>query len=467
MKKVNIIFGLLLCMTSAVMAGCNKNYKPPLVIIPGDGNRESDKDTSMRYLENDRVKLGIDLSIGGAVTFLTDVKNGGRNMINSADWGRQIQLSYYSGPIPYIGPNGEKPYESWAGLGWNPIQSGDVGGNRSKVIEFEYRDKQTMYVRCIPMQWPHATGVAGDCEFECIYTLKDNVFTIEATINNRRSDKTKYGARDQEMPALYTNGPWYKLVSYLGDQPFQDQPVTVLVDRNDGKGWPWTGFYTPEQWVALLDDAGMGIGVFQPEATVFLGGFHGGDALKGSGEEKDSQTGYIAPITQQILDHDIRWTYKTSFILGNIDDIRQYAKENRQIKARPEWQFRQSRQGWYWQGEADDAGWQLSGTWDIQFKKTARLVSPTTFWKAEDVSSLEMEGAFETDSREIAIGIEIRLFDNAVCRLTKTVQADGKNRTYRFNLSEITEYKGAVRNIFVIFPDNDGTAKIKQIRGIN
>ena len=27
-------------------------------------------------------------------------------MINSHDWGRQIQLSYYSGPAPYVGPNG-------------------------------------------------------------------------------------------------------------------------------------------------------------------------------------------------------------------------------------------------------------------------------------------------------------------------------------------------------------------------
>ena len=70
----------------------------------------------MRYLSNSRLRLGVDLSLGGAVTVLEDKANGGANMINSHDWGRQIQLSYYSGPTPYIGPKGEKPHEVWAKL---------------------------------------------------------------------------------------------------------------------------------------------------------------------------------------------------------------------------------------------------------------------------------------------------------------------------------------------------------------
>ncbi len=466
-----------------------------LSVIESKGEGGSSKqENMMRYLENGRLKLGIDLSIGGAVTYLTDQINGGENMINSFDWGRQIQLSYYSGPWPYIGPNGEEPAPTWIGLGWNPIQSGDAGGHRSKVLEFEYRGTNTMYVRCIPMQWPHTKGVAAECEFECIYTLNDNVFTLEATIINKRSDKTQYRACNQEMPALYTNGPWYKLVTYLGDEPFQDKPVTVVVDKNDGKGWPWVHFYAPERWVALMDETGKGIGVYQPEVITFNGGFHGGDRGKGIGGEKSSQTGHIAPIRRQILDHNIRWTYKTSFVLGTVEEIRQFARENQPENVRPEWIFNNSRKGWYYEGDAKDTGWPIQGMLNVQVGKDARLVGPETFWKAENAPVLEIEGAFTANgSKEIMLSVEIQpvgksdftdwlnwsegIYNEEKERQDKAskypptssftvnhkVRVDGKNRVYRVDLSSQPQYKGAVKNLSVGFPGYAGTAKIKRI----
>lgn len=219
------------------------------------------QESSMRYLENGRIKIGINLDLGGAVTYLSDMANGGKNMINSYDWGRQIQQSYYSGPWPYVGPNGERPSDEWAGLGWNPIQSGDAGGHRSSVLSFDKIDKNSMLVRSIPMQWPHKTGVAGECVFETLYTLDSNVVRMKATITNARSDKAQYPACPQEMPAVYTNGSWYKLVTYLGDKPFQGKSVTTLVDKNNLRGWPWIHFYTPENWVALVDKNGLGDGL--------------------------------------------------------------------------------------------------------------------------------------------------------------------------------------------------------------
>ena len=449
-------------------------------------------DSTMRYLENERVKIGIDLSIGGAVTYLSDRDNGGQNMINSVDWGRQIQMSFYSGPNPYMGPNGEKPLDVWAGLGWNPIQSGDVGGNRSKVLAFETRGENAMFVRCVPMQWPHMTGVEGDCEFECLYVLEDNIISMEATIVNKRKDKKQYPACNQEMPAVYTNGVWYNLVSYLGDQPFSGQPVTRIITGNDGKGWPWVHFYTPENWVALLDDNGMGIGVFQPDVMTFNAGFHPGDAFKGHGGAKDGQTGHIAPIGKQILDHNIRWTYKTYFILGSIDDVRNYAQKHKQIVCRPEWTFCNSRQNWYYQGNASDGGWPVAETLDVRFGKNAALVGPVTFWKAFDAPVLEVEGAFETVTGEIVLTVEIQPVDKSDFTdwlnwsegnqsvvaermqkkfeypatsplvLREILTADGVNRVYRLGLTALPDYKGAFKSLKLSFSEN-GTARIKRI----
>ncbi len=446
----------------------------------------------MRYLENGRIKLGIDLDLGGAVTFLSDQANGGENMINSADWGRQIQLSFYSGPWPYIGPNGEEPRPEWAGLGWNPIQSGDAGGNRAKVIDFEMRGENSFFVRSIPMQWPHETGVAGDCEFECLYTLDGNVIVLEAAIVNKRTDTTQYRASSQEMPAVYTNGPWYQVVTYLGDKPFTGEPTTTIVDKGINRGWPWVNFYTPENWVALLDENGYGIGVFQPEVMVFNGGFHPHADAMGTGGEKDIPTGHLAPIGKQILDHNIRWSYTTSLVLGTVDDIRGYAKANWDVASQPEWHFVDSRRNWYYEGPAKDSGFPIMGGLDMQFEQGAALAGPVTFWQASDAPFLEISGAFSSPSGRLALAVDIQPVspadftdwlnwsegehDVAAERAQKasefpgkpaitvrhTIPADGEHRVHRIPLAANSAYSGAMKSLKISFA-SAGTAKITKI----
>ena len=343
------------------------------------------------------------------------------------------------------------------------------------------------------MQWPHKTGVAGECVFECLYTLSGNVITLEATLVNQRQDKKQYPASSQEMPAVYTNGPWYKLVTYLGDQPFTDEPVTVIVDKGNRKGWPWVHFYTPENWVALLDNNGYGIGVFQPEVMRFNGGFHPNDSFKGYGGEKDGQTGHVAPIGKQILDHNIRWTYKTSLILGTLDDIRSYAKTNRTRPDNPEWNFNQSRDNWYYQGVVHDEGFPVKDGLNLQFEKEASLVGPETFWKAADAGFLEIEGNFHTMRGALAVTIEIQPVgksdftdwlnwsegefsveeekmqkasvypEKRAFRKTQEIIADGVKRTYRIKLNDLPEYVESMKSIKIIFSDK-GTAKINNIR---
>lgn len=490
-KSLSLYMLLFLCL----IVCCSNTVSSKEKMNTG-GKQQYSSDTSMRYISNGRLKLGIDLALGGAVTYLSDKANGGENMINSYDWGRQIQMSYYSGPWPYIGPNGERPTPEWEGLGWNPIQSGDAGGHRSRIISFEYKGKNAMLVRSIPMQWPHKTGVPGECVFECLYTLRDNVIDMKATIHNNRSDKTQYTAGSQEMPAVYTNGKWYKLVSYLGDKPFEDKPVTTIVDKNDKKGWPWVHFYTPEKWVALLDEKGYGIGVFQPEVLTFNGGFHPNDAHKGFGGEKGVQTGHVAPIGRQILDYNITWTYETALILGTLNDIRGYAKKHGQQSGAMEWSFLQNRNNWYYHGEIKDSGFPLQGGLDISFKKNAALVGPVTFWNATAHSHLEIDGTFKSTDGQVLVEVEIQPVSNsdftdwlnwsegtssveaenkakatsfskkAALSLQQTLPADGERKKYRIDLSTLTGYTGAMKSLRIKFL-NDGHAKVSNIKLTN
>ena len=459
-------------------------------------------DEPLRYIENDRLKVGFDLSIGGAVVYLEDKKYETGNMINSFDWGRQIQLSYYSGPNPFVGPNGEQPAPEWAGLGWNPIQSGDCGGNKSKVLEFKKIDDATAFVRTRPQLWPHK-GVPAECVFECLYRLTANGFELNATIINNRSDKTQFSGRSQETPALYTNAPWYKLVTYLGDKPFENEPTTVVVDKRDGKGWPWVNYYTPERWSALLDENDRGIGVYQPGATQTTAGFHGGDGNKGAPlGAKDGPTGYIAPLEQTILDWNIRRTYRTTFIVGALDEIRATACELAKkdaLQAVPNWTFATDRQNWIYRGTTD-AGYPISDCLKVKVpgNADASAVSPGYFWRSEDAPILEIDAAFESAadadaSAPTALSVKIERVAPADCvdylgwsegdksvekdraEKAKThpalapvvvsvpVDWDGERRTLRVDLSQLDDYKGAMKQVVVGFPKRSGQARIYRV----
>ena len=449
----------------------------------------------MRFLENSRIRLGIDLSLGGAVTWLSDTNNGGENMINGVDWGRQIQLSYYSGPIPYIGPNGEEPADAWRNLGWNPIQSGDYGGYRSKVLSFKQLGKNKMAVRCIPMQWPH-TNVPAETVFECVYTLTSNGFILDAKIINNRSDQNQYPAMRQEMPAVYTNGKWYKLVSYLGSEPFQKKPVTTLIAKNDERGWPWINYYSPERWSALIDDNGTGLGVYQPESTRITAGFFGGDDHKGVGGPKDAQTGYIAPLAMMIIDHNIERSYRTFFILGTVDEIRSrvYKLAKKDLDKIPDTKFDGDRRCWIYEGPVHDSGYPIKDHLEISFDGGGKMVGPETFWKAEDAPLLEIDGAFRAEGVETAeLKVHLSPFSPAdtvdtmkwpltpkqeqekaekektypvlpEITLPLQISCNGERSQLQFDLRDLDRYTGPMKRVSIEFPNIKGEADIYEIR---
>jgi hypothetical protein len=448
----------------------------------------------VRYLENDRLKLGIDLRAGGAVTYLEDKRHKSGNMVNSFDWGRQIQLSFYSGPQPFIGPNGEAPDPTWAGLGWNPVQAGSVARVPSRTTAFE-RGDDFMRVRCIPMQFSHA-NIPADCDFEATYRLLgDNAVEMRGRIINRRLDKTQYPARSQEMPAIYTNGPWYRLITYLGDAPFTEAPPTTIVGKDDVKGWPhtaWAKWHAPEHWAALVNEEGWGVGLFQPETCSFGGGFAGGNELKGTGGPQDCQTGYLTAGAMRILDHNIDLAYTSHIIVGTLEEIRAHAgAQPRQPLA---WKFASDRLGWIYDN-ATDAGWPIHDGLKITHKAAPRgtMISDEIHWQAADAPILEIEAAFTAATPTVQVDVEIQPFEPAdrtdfpawevpspaiieeTARKKKTfpssppiiipltVPGDGQPHTHGLKLSENPAYRGAMKQLRLHLPATDGTADVRRI----
>jgi len=409
------------------------------------------------YIQNKDIRLGVDLDLGGAITYLS--KTGSEeNVVNSYDWGRQIQMSFYSGPIPYT-PEGKQPNPSWAGLGWNPIQSGDCYGHRSKVLEYR-NDGGSLYVKCIPMQWPQ-NDVPGSCTFESWITLKGNTAEVHGRINNHRKDLTQYQGRGQELPAIYTNGPYWRLMTYDGDQPFTNGKLTQIPAK-----MPWSGWIATENWAALVNDDNWGLGVYEPGTYQFIGGFAG---QPGKGGPKDGPTGYIAPLQEEILDHNITYDFHYTLILGSLQYIRQWVYEHARKEYLPEYEFKTDRRHWHYVN-ATDQGWPIEGELNVKLDQNdPQLIGPEGFWKASEYPILRIEGAWHTGEHQAQV-FWTRYDSQGVSdekSLRFNIIADGQYHVYTVDLSKSPEYRGDITRLR-IDPVDSGhqgdTVRIKSIR---
>ncbi len=396
----------------------------------------------MSFLDNGTIRLGIDLNVGGSITYLSEAK--GPNLVNSFDFGRQIQMSFYSGPVPYE-PNGKKPTPTWAGLGWNPIQSGDCAGVRSKVLEHT-NDGKRLYVKCVPMQWP-LNNVPGACVFESWLELDGATVQARCRITNARSEKDFFPARSQEQPAVYTNGPWYKLMSYKGDKPFTGGPLTRIERAPDDKReFPWENWKATENWAALVGDDDRGLGVWAPDTFDFVGGFYG---KPGQGGPKDNPTGYIAPIRNEILDHNIQYEYRYTLIVGSLQEIRDYVYRVARRDALPAWRFEADRQHWTYEN-LTDGGWPIAGELRFTFAKpVGSLISPSFWTPAEQARFLKIEAA---STGQIKKGrLYFKTAESAGFDETRAVDfaltSNGEFQTCRIDLSACPAWRGIVTGI--------------------
>jgi hypothetical protein len=298
----------------------------------------------MSWLGNGTIKVGVDLNLGGAITWLSEAE--GENRVNNFDHGRQIQLSYFSGPVPFE-TDGQKAAEHWRHLGWNPIQAGDDFRNGSEVVEHR-NDGSELYVKCIPLQWP-LNRVPGECFLESWLRLEGRVLLAQARLTMARSDTTQYPARLQELPALYANAAYHRVVSYTGARPHTGEPAGVMPPSLTKHPWTfWTG---TEQWSALLDENDEGLGLITPGRVWFTGGFAG---RPGGNDTRATDTGYLAGQGLEILDHHAVHEFRYEVVVGSLARIRERAARHAPT-APPAWTFAKDRQGWHYRDAREPA----------------------------------------------------------------------------------------------------------------
>ena len=391
----------------------------------------------MSFIENDVLRLGVDLSLGGAITWIS--KRGGENIVNSMDLGRQIQMSYYSGPAPFVSGD-QRPSEHWAHLGWNPIQAGDDFGNGSETLDHR-NDGRSLYTKCIPLQWP-LNKVPGECTFESWLELDGPAVKMRCRLSNARADHKPYPARLQELPAVYLNAPFHRLLSYTGEKPFTGDAVSTIT-RPQVTPAKWAYWYATERWSALVNDEGWGLALWNPDCLRFLGGF---DGKPGSNDPRGSATGYIAAQSQEILDHNIVHEYHCELILGTVDEIRARVKAKTPAAAPPSWRFDRDRHGWRFNNAAD-TGWPLSGQWEVKLEKPdPQLISPSVFFDAASAPTITIRAALHTVHRSGLIMWSRRENGKRVPggSLEFPITGDGVMRDHIVRLAGAAGYEGSI-----------------------
>lgn len=286
------------------------------------------------FHSNGVIRVGVDLTRGGSIGFLSASTDPDNNVINCHDMGREVQMSFYANPAVYNPPTAEYPdgacdhlfmNTTWP---WNPIGAGDIDGNHGAILSVSQPTPHSLHIVSRPLQWA-CHNVPCECTFEQTVTLDGTPsgtgVKVTATLHSARTDTFTPAPRSQELPAVYSIGSLYHLVTYNGSSPWSGAPtVEYATDPLHSPPWHPGFFPATEHWAALLNDGGWGMGVVNANVSNFLGGFSG---APGAGGPHDNPTGYIAPVDTAALGPKDSYEYEFHLVLGDLATIRSYAEQ--------------------------------------------------------------------------------------------------------------------------------------------
>ncbi len=276
------------------------------------------------YIKNERFKLGVDMSWGGAICYISDLKCNIKdldNLVNKADEGRLIQQSYYGTyEIPGVYEPGEFNNAKW---NYNPVQGGDQYGNDSRIIDVVVNEN-SIYIKTQPQDWS-LDGAITPSYMENTFILHDDC--IEA--KNRFVDFSRWNhpVTTQELPAFYTVSYLDSFVYYDGLKPWSGDELTYRDNLNFWGDPLYRGSCTfplrqsnTEAWCAWTSSKdNYGLGVYAPNTDVFVAGRAG---YNGSKDEDAGSCSYVAPLKKLKLVSFEALEYSYLLTAGSVEEIR-------------------------------------------------------------------------------------------------------------------------------------------------
>ena len=282
------------------------------------------------YIENDRFKVGVQLSWGGGLNYIEDktcTVSGVANLVNRCDTGRLIQQSYYgtAGNSEYT--PGEFNGSKWS---YNPVQGGDKYGNTSRLIDVEVTDN-SVYIKAQPQDWS-LNGQITPSYMENTYTLTGDYVRVD----NRFVDFSGWEHRycHQELPAFYTISYLDRFTWYSGENSWTGDTLSVRDHLNfwgDSRYAEDCRFYVSKKntetwcaWVSSKDD--FGLGLYVPNIDMLYAGRY---SYNGSKSPEDGATNYVAPLMTLKMTSFVPIEYSYLVTAGSTQQIRNIFTANK------------------------------------------------------------------------------------------------------------------------------------------
>lgn len=262
--------------------------------------------TGVAYLENGVMRIGANLSWGGAIV---EVSHAGHNLVDEHDTGRLIQASLYDQNAFY--PAHDAP--EW---GWNPVQGGDKHNHGSRVVAYT-NDDRTMYVKTAMLQWNPdnkgggtGAGIESDVTLETWITL-DPVTPEHVTVRYRAATMGISRQGNHELPAFFAASWLNRFVTYRGSSPWTRAPVSEPAFSD----FPFIAELHDlnEYWGAWVNAQDFGIAIYFPQHN---------RGTSANTYRIPRETNYLRPGVFEAFDPSQPLDITFHLVIGDVDDSR-------------------------------------------------------------------------------------------------------------------------------------------------
>ncbi len=319
-------------------------------------DRAIDLSKAELYVENEYLKVGMDLICGGALTYVERLQQDGEtveeildadgnldvglnygdkegadllsesvNLINIFDKGREVQQSFYADVNEEEHGYKRGNYVALNNQDWpyNPVQGGDQDDNSSQIIDFRVEGNE-LYVKTRAMDWGQH-NVTTKSYMENWYTLNDDMLFVKNRFIDWNGFENVTSAINSEMPAVYFAQALNNYVAYDGTAPWTGGDL----DRQGELGsWVESSYVTEnptEGWFAWVNEDDFGIGMYVPGIKRYCSGRSDASTSASLGLNSDASsstmlTDYRPPATSSYTQCYVRNTCYTAPVITTTMD---------------------------------------------------------------------------------------------------------------------------------------------------